>query len=243
MRQLPSKFRVYASKVIASPSLNLSDEQFNLFLSKLALKHSFKMSSPADDRPKDVIFRCILGRLSGEVQYKIIEDFCNFPGVSSDNEIQELLNTLHGEYSSFASDSLSNTSLIQTTKHWLDNYPDAKKQYDSALSKVEKGLYERNTLDDMRLALELLTKKMLNNSRSLENNISDIGSELSKRRVPVEFRNMLTTIIKYYTNYQNAHVKHSDSVDKCEVEFVVELTSAIMKYLITVFNEAPSEQE
>ena len=39
---------------------------------------------------------------------------------------------------------------------FLAKYPDVLKQYKSAKEKYEKGIYERNVLDDMRLALELL---------------------------------------------------------------------------------------
>lgn len=240
MKQISSAFRMYASKVIANPNLELSDDAFDRYLSKLAFEYSFKVPSLTNNDQRDIRFRAVLGRLSGELQYKVIEDFCNLPNISSDAEVKNLLDALHNKYSCFLSDTPFKSELIETTKHWLDNYPLAKKQYDNALAKLEKGIYERNALDDMRLAFELLLRGLLQNSKSLEKNIPIIGSELATRGVPAAFRNMLTSIINYYKSYQNDHIKHNDLVNRSEVEFVVELTSSIMKYLITILNRQKS---
>ena len=43
---------------------------------------------------------------------------------------------------------------------------------------------------------------------------------------------MVQKIIDYYTKYQNSHVKHNDAVNINEIEYVIELTSVIMKFLI-----------
>ena len=129
---------------------------------------------------------------------------------------------------------ISETDLVQKTKHWLGGYPDALKQYDSALAKYEGGIFERNTLDDMRLSFELLVKALLNNGRSLENQIADLGAQLKIANASSELRNMVTQIIKYYTDFQNNHVKHNDAVNENEIEYVIELTSVVMKYLIKV---------
>lgn len=86
----------------------------------------------------------------------------------------------------------------------------------------------------MRLAFELLIKDLLGNSKSLENQIADIGSMLKKSGASAEIRNMVTQIIKYYTDFQNKHVKHNDAVNGDELEYVIELTSVIMKFLIKV---------
>ena len=84
----------------------------------------------------------------------------------------------------------------------------------------------------MRLAFELLIKDLLGNNKSLENQIADIGSMLKKFGASAEIRNMVTKIIKYYTDFQNNHVKHTDAVNGDELEYVIELTSVIMKFLI-----------
>lgn len=50
----------------------------------------------------------------------------------------------------------------------------------------------------------------------------------------VELRNMVTQVIKYYTDFQNNHVKHNDKVNSNEIEYVIELTSVVMKFLIKI---------
>ena len=108
------------------------------------------------------------------------------------------------------------------------------KQYESALAKYEGGIFERNTLDDMRLAFELLVKDVLGNNKSLENQIPEIGSVLKTSGASVELRNMVQQVIKYYTDFQNNHVKHNDAVNGNEIEYIIELTSVVMKFLIKI---------
>ena len=86
----------------------------------------------------------------------------------------------------------------------------------------------------MRLSFELLVKLLLNNGKSLENQVSALGQLLKDRGASVELRNMVIQIIKYYTDFQNNHVKHNDKVNEDEIEYIIELTSIIMKYLIKV---------
>lgn len=50
----------------------------------------------------------------------------------------------------------------------------------------------------------------------------------------VELRNMVNHIIKYYTNFQNHHVKHNYKVNSNEIVYVIELTSVVMKFLIKI---------
>ena len=57
---------------------------------------------------------------------------------------------------------------------------------------------------------------------------------LKNSDVSVELRNMITQVIKYYTDFQNNHVKHNDKVNSNEIEYVIELTSVVMKFLIKI---------
>ena len=141
---------------------------------------------------------------------------------------------LFKRYGHLATEKISETELVQKTKHWLSRHDTALKQYDSALAKYEGGIFERNTLDDMRLAFELLVKDLLGNNKSLENQISDLGSRLKAKGASDELRNMVVKIIEYYTKFQNNHVKHNDAVNCDEIEYVIELTSVVMKYLVKV---------
>ncbi len=86
----------------------------------------------------------------------------------------------------------------------------------------------------MRLSFELLVKDLLDNDKSLENQIAGLGGMLKDTDASVELRNMVIQIIKYYTDFQNHHVKHNDKVNSNEIEYVIELTSVVMKFLIKI---------
>jgi hypothetical protein len=144
---------------------------------------------------------------------------------------------LYSRYGYLLADKLSETELIQKTKHWLANHPASLKQYESALSKYESGIFERNTLDDIRLSFELLVKDLLGNDKSLENQLSGISGILDKAGTSVELKNMVHKIVDYYTKFQNNHVKHDDAVNSNEIEYVIELTSVVMKFLIKANGE------
>jgi hypothetical protein len=159
---------------------------------------------------------------------------CELPGLSRLEKVNELRLKLFTRYGNLATEKISETELVQKTKHWLADYPNSLKEYESALAKYEGGIFQRNTLDDMRLAFELLVKSLLGNNRSLENQIADLGAMLKNNNTSIELRNMVTQVIKYYTDFQNSHVKHNDSVNEQEIEYVIELTSIVMKFLIKI---------
>ena len=69
-----------------------------------------------------------------------------------------------------------NETLIEETRHWLDGYPEALSLYDGALEKYEHGVFHRNLLDDLRLALEKLPRSIFSNEKSPENQIKNIGA-------------------------------------------------------------------
>ena len=87
----------------------------------------------------------------------------------------------------------------------------------------------RNVLDDMRLALELFLKEILNNQKSLENQLSEIGNFQKGKGKSQEFINMFKQLLDYYAKYQNKYVKHDDAVKPEEIDFVIELTTLFMR--------------
>lgn len=127
-----------------------------------------------------------------------------------------------------------NEILIDETKHWLNDYPDSLKQYQSALDKFKGNIFERNLLDDLRLSLELLMKGILENEKSLENQLSDLGKFIQDRGGSKELGNMFQKLIEYFSKYQNSYVKHNDNVIEEEIEFVFEITSSFMKHFIRI---------
>lgn len=104
--------------------------------------------------------------------------------------------------------------------------------YNEAIQKHGDGVFLRNVLDDLRLALEKLLRALLNNEKSLENQMPRLGLFIKQRHGSQELANMFVTLVDYYTRYQNTYVKHDDAVIEEEVEFVFEITSSFMKHLV-----------
>ncbi|MEQ9102360.1 MAG: hypothetical protein RIF36_16380 [Imperialibacter sp.] len=122
--------------------------------------------------------------------------------------------------------------LIEEARQGLIAYPDSLRIFNSAIEKYEGGKFERNALDDMRLSLEILLRQLLGNTKSLENQMSELGAYQKSRGASNEVTNMFHKLIEYYTKYQNNYVKHNDMVQASEINFVVDLTSTFMKYLL-----------
>lgn len=110
----------------------------------------------------------------------------------------------------------------------------AQDVYRSGINKYADGIYERNVLDDMRLALELLVKQLLSNQKSLENQLSDLGQALHGYHG--ELRNLIVKTLDYLCKYQNAYVKHNDAVDPAEIDYIIEQTSATINFLISALH-------
>ena len=125
--------------------------------------------------------------------------------------------------------------LISDVQHLLSSFTSALAPYQSALTKYERKEFLRNILDDVRLSLELLLKEILKNTKSLENNISELGAFLKDNNVSSEVRNMFTKLLDYFSKYQNEHIKHDDLVEEKEVQYIIELSSVMMKFIIQTY--------
>ena len=125
-----------------------------------------------------------------------------------------------------------NSNLLKDNLIHLKDYPEAAKVYQSALNKLNEDKNERNLLDDLRLSLEILLKKILSNDKSLEKQLNEIGNFLKARDASLEVRNMFTTLLDYYSKYQNKYVKHNDLIKRDEIDLIVNLTGAFVNFLI-----------
>jgi hypothetical protein len=61
-----------------------------------------------------------------------------------------------------AFDAIDET-LIEQTRHWLQGFPEALKLFNEALEKQRHGVFRRNLLDDLRLAMEKLLQGLFAN--------------------------------------------------------------------------------
>lgn len=235
VNKLDDSFLAYACDILAETKCGLSGMKIVEYCNSYAITFNRVTphgSYPFDAPNKRTALKENLRVFEAAEQFRIIKEMCELPAFEDNEKVKGLKITLYKRYGNLATEKISETELIQTTKHWLSGHPSALKQYESALSKFEGGIFERNTLDDIRLSFELLVKDLLGNEKSLENQVSGICGILNKIGTSVELKNMVQKIIDYYTKFQNNHVKHDDAVNGNEIEYVIELTSVIMKFLI-----------
>ena len=171
---------------------------------------------------------------SEEGAFKVIEHICNLNHYKEDVNFKEVKIKLYTNFPKYV-DKNDNENLnieIIENKELLSNYPKAKKMYDDACSLYNIGIYERNIIDNLRLSLELIIKQILNNEKSLENNLSEICSYLRDKGCSQEFINMFRHLLDYYSKYNNNNVKHNDNINNKEIDFVFGLTNLYIKLLV-----------
>ena len=202
MVKIDNAFVTYASDILADTDRGLSGTKIVEYCNSYAVDFNKRIphsSYPFDAPNKRTALRENINAFDAVEQFKIIKELCELSIFINNDRVQDLKLKLFSRYGNLATEKISETELVQKTKHWLGDYPDALKQYDAALAKYEGGILERNTLDDMRLSFELLVKSLLNNGRSLENQIPELGARLKTADASNELRNMVTQTIKYYT--------------------------------------------
>lgn len=137
---------------------------------------------------------------------------------------------------------LLDEKLVNENLDWLSSYPTVSKNFKSALEKHQNKIYQRNLIDDLRLSLELILQRILNNRGRLEKQEKLLGEYLEREKVPKELRNMYWQLIDYYAKYQNNYAKHDDKVNSSEVEFMIYLTGTFIRFLMTL-EDRKNDQE
>ena len=170
---------------------------------------------------------------SAKQQFLILKELIDSPELGKSEEVTKLRNDLlirYGHLNEPLDEEIN--KVAKNTQHWLQNFSASLSAYDSAIIKYTNGVFQRNLLDDLRMALELLLKQIFNNTKSLENQIPEIGRFVKEKGGSIELSNMLVKLIDYYSKYQNEHVKHNDKVIETEIDFILEMTSVFMKHLV-----------
>lgn len=192
---------------------------------------------PADLPNKRTALRENLKAFSPEQQFKIIKELSELPHFENNSGVKDLRIKLISRYGTFGEGNAKeeiNESLIEETQHWLSEFPEALKLYHDCLEKHSDGVHQRNLLDDLRLSLETLLKNVLENGKSLENQITDLGRYINEKKGSKELNNMFLKLIDYFSKYQNTYVKHNDDVNDNEVEIIIEMASSFMKFIVRI---------
>lgn len=245
-QRISPAFLTYASEVLGDTHSGLTGSQ--IVKNTAAYAVDYGVDIPHAEYPfeapnkRTALFENIKP-FSPEEKYRIIKDLCDtlLDRGQNTEDVREVKMKLVSQYSHLESDDIDtyiDETLTEKTRHWLENHEEALKLYQKALDKYKHGQFERSLLDDLRLSLEKLLHSLLGNEKSLENQISNIGGFIKERGGSPELRNMLVQLINYYTDYQNTYIKHDDAVIDEEVEFVVEITSSFMKYIVRVSSKS-----
>ncbi len=240
LEKIPNMFITHASDTLGNKSEGLTGSNIVTAFTSYGFDYNVDIphsSLPFDAPNKRTALLENLRCFEPEIQYKIIRELCDHPSLPK--QVSENINNLkiqliarYGKLFESSSSETLNLSLIEDVRHWLSDYVESYTLYESALTKFNNNIFERNLLDDLRLSLELLLKQIFDNGKSLENQIASIGTFIKDRGGSKEFSNMFKLLVDYYSKYQNSFVKHNDAVIEEEVEFIFEMTSSFMKHLI-----------
>lgn len=241
---IPATFIQYAADILGDTNAGLSGGAIVKETAAYAVEYDVNIPYPTypfDAPNKRTALYQNLMAFSPAQQYRIIKELCDHrsfpPGLNTQRkELKVRLVTRYGHLAQSDCASEINETLIEETRHWLDGYPEALALYNAALEKYEHGVFHRNLLDDLRLALEKLLRAVFGNAKSLENQIGQVGAYITDRGGSKELANMFVKLVDYYSKYQNSYVKHDDAVIEPEIEFIFEITSSFMKHLIRLDN-------
>jgi len=243
---LTDTFISYATDVLADTDKGLMASEIELVMRRYAVEAGIEIphpSSPFRTLNKRTALAENVQAFKEPDQYRILVELCDHPEVLRRNgdAARKLKLQIMSKFGHLAAASLGtevDKALIEQTQHWLAAYPDVFEIYNQALQKYKTPAFKRNLLDDLRLAFEKLIQALLNNSRSLENQLPELGKFMKNHGASAEFSNMLVKLADYYAKYQNTYVKHSSAVREDEIEFMLEVTSAFMKHLIRLNSNA-----
>lgn len=143
---------------------------------------------------------------------------------------EEVDKALEAYYSS----SIISKSSIADTMSVRDSFTIGSKErmcYNDAISKIAEGRYDRNTVDDFRLALETYLKKVLGNNKPLEKQTSSLKEHYKRKGLANELIKLHTTSLTYLCDYFNNHAKHDYDVNKIDINTAVDYTNLIIKSL------------
>jgi hypothetical protein len=80
----------------------------------------------------------------------------------------------------------------------------------------------------------MLLRDILQNGRSLENQLGSLGNYLKNGGISKEVNNSFIHLIDLYSKYNNNNVKHNNNATYREAKLIFDLTDAFIKHLISL---------
>lgn len=242
-----NEFLIYAASILADTNEGLSGSEICKFCVQYAVRYEksitytqqpFKKGTSSINKAQAL--ETNLACFEPKEQFVIIQDLCDLEKFINNSKVQELKLALVKSYSHLAPQKIAEQILenVNQVRHWLDDYPETKKHYESAFEKKNNKIYERNLLDDLRYSFESLINSILRTKKSLENLKSELGDFLDKYKINVEVKNLyISTIFDFFTKYQNENVKHNACFESIEIDFIFNQTTVLMEFLITLHKQ------
>lgn len=242
---IDDSFLNIACSILGDTNEGLSGSEIVKYSNKFAFEFNVEIPVshyPWGDFGKDVpnkrtgLYRNLV-KFSPQQQFYIINYLCNLSEFENNTEVRDLNKKLIENYSQFAPKNLSDNNIVSTTLNQLDDYLVSKSLFDKAIHLYETKGDSRNILDNARLSLELFLKEFFGNKKSLENQVIELGQFLKRNGISKEIRNLFSKVLDYYIDYQNTHVKHNNTVNKFEIEYLLYQTAIMISFLANLKNE------
>ncbi|MBM3178865.1 MAG: hypothetical protein FJZ86_00775 [Chloroflexi bacterium] len=125
--------------------------------------------------------------------------------------------------------------LVNDNLTGLQDYPESLKAFEQALSIYLSGDKPkfRNLIDNLRVAIEQLLRKVLNKPKNLENLSKELDDWLEKHGTHKQVRNLYGQLLHIFTTLQNDVAKHGDvELLPDEIEYLIYLTGTFMRLII-----------
>ena len=246
IEDLPAVFVTHAAGILGDTSCGLSGSEIVRVCAAYAIDAnvnipyaSYPFTGGMGINKRTALYENIVA-FPPKWRYKIIRELCDHKTIqqlnaAEANKLKVQLFTRYGHLDDGNTANDLNHALVEETRHWLSAFPKSLQLYNGALQKLEHGVFDRNVLDDLRLALETLLHELLGNHKSLENQLQPLGAFIKANEGSPELANMFVKLLEYYAKYQNTYVKHDSAVIGQEVDFVFEITSCFMRHLVRIF--------
>ena len=103
-----------------------------------------------------------------EQQFKIIKELCEsvLAQNPANKDVAKILKLLLKNYGSVYSNDKIDRNIINETNTWLTASSRAKEEFEKAIQSYDNSIYNRYTLDSIRLAFEFFMQDILKNSKS-----------------------------------------------------------------------------